>query len=73
MLTSNDEIWFWYDDTEYQVSYAVPNMVTMNATKYEGTQKISEHSEDYRSIIDMLENFRIDGKPIRDIWSEVSF
>jgi hypothetical protein len=45
----------------------------MYITKYDGNKKVSEHFENYNSIIDMLENFKIDGKTIRDIWNEVSF
>lgn len=73
MLATNDELWFWYNNTEYQVVYTVPGMTTMYATKYDGGKKISEYFENYKSIIDMLDNFKIDGKRIKDIWPEVSF
>lgn len=73
MLATNDELWFWYNNTEYQVVYTVPGMTTMCATKYDGGKKISEYYENYKSIIDMLENFKIDGNRIKDIWHEVSF
>ena len=73
MLATNDELWFWYNNTEYQVAYTIPGMTTMYATKYDGGKKISEYSENYKSIIDMLDNFKINGRCIKDIWSEVSF
>ena len=73
MLATNDELWFWYNNTEYQVVYTVPGMTTIHATKYDGGKKTSEYAENYKSIIDMLDNFKIDGKRIKDIWSEVSF
>ena len=73
MLATNDELWFWHNDTEYQVIYVIPNMTTMSVTKYDGNKKVSERSENYKSIIDLLQNFRIDGKCIRDVWDEISF
>ncbi|MBQ9735415.1 MAG: hypothetical protein IJV96_01350 [Clostridia bacterium] len=73
MLATNDELWFWHNNTEYQVVYNIPGFTTMYVTKYDGEKKLSEYSENYKSIIDMLENFTIDGRRIRDIWSEVSF
>ena len=73
MLATNDELWFWHNNAEYQVIYSIPNTTTMYVTKYDGDKKVSEHSENFKSIIDMLENFRIDGRCIRDIWSDVSF
>lgn len=73
MLSSNDELWFWHNNIEYQVVYTIPNTTTMCITQYDGNKKVSEHFENYNSIIDMLENFKIDGKAIRDIWNEVSF
>lgn len=73
MLATNDEIWFWYHDAEYQVDHGLPDCTCMYITKYEDDQKVSERYEKFTSIIDMLQNFRVEGKAIKDIWYDVEF
>lgn len=73
LLATNDEIWFWYKDTEYQVDHGVPESTTMFITKYNGKTKISENSETFENIIDMLTNFKVEGKLIKDFWENVTY
>ena len=73
MLAVNDEIWFCYNNTVYQVDYGIPNVTAMYITEYNGIQKVSERSENYSSIIELLDKFRIEGKRIREIWDDVTF
>jgi hypothetical protein len=74
MLTeTKDEVWFWYDNTEYQIDYGLSGITAMYITEYDGKQKKSERSENYSSIIELLDQFRINGKTIKDIWKDVEF
>ncbi len=73
MLATNDEIWFCYKNTVYQVIHQSSTITTMWITEYNGKQKISEHGENFASIIELLDKFRIEGKAIKDIWQEVTF
>ena len=73
MLATNDEIYFLYANDEYQIVYDSTKSVSMCITEFKGIQKVSERSESYSSIIELLDKFRIKGKRIRDIWDEVTF
>lgn len=72
-MNTNDEIWFFYNNTEYQIDYGLPNITSMYITVYDGKQKVSERSENYSSVIELLDQFRIDGKTIKEIWESVKF
>ena len=73
MLATNDEIFFWYADTEYQIVYDSDKYVSMCVTKFKGTQVVLGYSESYSSIIELLTKFRVEGKRICDIWDGVVF
>jgi hypothetical protein len=73
LMTTNDELWFCYDDTVYQVDYGIPGITAMYITKFNRKQKISERSENYSSVIDMLDKFKIEGKTIKEIWDDITF
>lgn len=70
-INTIDEIWFFYNNTEYQIDYGLPNITAMYITEYDGKQKVSERSENYSSVIELLDQFRIDGKTIKEIWESV--
>lgn len=73
MLATNDELFFYYANAEYQVVYDSSESVSMCVTKFKGTEVVSSYGESYSSIIELLSNFRIDGKRICDVWDEVEF
>ena len=73
LLETNDEIDFLYADNKYQIIHESNDIVSMCITEYKGSQKVSERSEQFSSIIELLDKFRIEGKRIRDIWDEVSY
>ena len=68
MLSTNDELYFTYNDREYQIEHYNENTVYMCVTKNEQGELILERNERFSSIIDLLKNFRIDGKTIYEIW-----
>lgn len=72
-INTNDEIWFFYKNTEYQIDYGLPNITAMYITEYDGKQKVSERSENFSSVVELLDQFRIDGKTIKEIWGNVEF
>ena len=47
--------------------------IFMLFTKFKGIEVVSSYGESYSSIIELLSNFRIDGKRICDVWDEVEF
>ena len=73
LLATNDELWFYYNDTEYQVLYESNEVCSMYITKYDGDKKIFERCENFLSVIELLDKFRIEGKTIKDIWNKVSY
>ena len=73
VTVANDEIWFFYNNNEYQIDHGLPKITAMYITEYNGNQKISERSENYSSVIELLDKFRIDGKTIKEIWESVKF
>ena len=72
-LFANDEIWFCYKNTVYQIDHGLPNIITMYITKYKNKQKISERSENFSTVAELLNKFTIDGKTIKEIWDDVTF
>lgn len=73
VLYTSDEIWFYYKNAVYQIDYGLPNITAMYITKYKNKQKISERSENFSSVIELLNKFTIDGKTIKEIWGAVTF
>lgn len=73
VLYTSDEIWFYYKNAVYQIDYGLPNITAMYITKYKNKQKISERSENFSSVIELLNKFTIDGKTIKEIWGDVTF
>ena len=73
MLSTNDELYFMYNGKEYQIEHAGKGVVYMCVSRLENELIILERNEKYSSIIDVLNNFEIDGKKIREIWSKVYF
>jgi hypothetical protein len=73
LLTTNDEIWFSLNNKVYQVDHGAPGITSMFITEFDGSNKISERSEDFSSIIDMLHHFKIEGKTIKELWDDVAF
>ena len=67
VLYTSDEIWFYYKNAVYQIDYGLPNITAMYITKYKNKQKISERSENFSSVIELLNKFTIDGKTIKEI------
>lgn len=72
LLTTNDEIWFAYKDIEYQVCHESKDSTIMFITEYKDGSKVSERSEIFSSTNELLDKFRIEGKPISDIWNEIT-
>ena len=73
VLYTSDEIWFYYKNAVYQIDYGIPNITAMYITKYKNKQKISERSENFSSVTELLNKFTIDGKTIKEIWDDVTF
>lgn len=73
MLSTNDELWFDYDGREYFIEHTGPNLVSMCVTRFEGSHGVLESTEAFVSVIDLLDNFRINDKRIRDVWEKVTF
>ncbi len=73
LLSTNDEIWFLYNDTEYQVVHESEQIISMCSTRFERTQRILINCQKYSSLNELLEKFRIDGKTIKEIWNNVTF
>lgn len=73
LLATNDEIWFSLNNTVYQVNHGIQSITSMFITEYDDSQKISERSENYTSIIDLLHNFKVNGKTIKELWDDIIF
>jgi len=73
MLSTNDELYFNYNEREYQVEYVGGKSVYMCVTKLENGKTILERKERFNSLIDLLTHFKVDGKTIHEIWPSVRF
>lgn len=73
LALTNDEIWFYYNDKLYQIDHGLKNVTAMYVTEFKNKEKISEQSIEYKSVIDLLSNFRVDGKKISEIWDKVKY
>lgn len=72
MLSTNDELYFMYNDKEYEIEY-FNNFIFINVTRLENNKIILERSEKFSTIIELLNNFKVDGKSICEIWPNVRF
>lgn len=73
MLSTNDELYFMYNGKEYQIEYSGKDIVYMCVSRLEDNRVILERNEKFNSIIELLNDFRIEGKSIHEIWSNVYF
>ncbi|MDR2822212.1 MAG: hypothetical protein LBV58_01490 [Acholeplasmatales bacterium] len=73
LFVTNDELWFWYEDAEYQIDHGISEITSMCMTKYDKEQKEIVRIENYSSIIELLDKFKIKNKNIKEIWNDVSF
>lgn len=73
VLNANDEIWFYYKNAVYQIEHVLPNITAMDIIEYKNKQKISERSENFSTVAELLNKFKIDGKTIKEIWNDVTF
>ena len=73
MLSTNDELYFMYNGKEYQIEHTDEDIVHMCVSKFENDGIIFERNEKFNSIIDLLQNFKIEGKRIYEIWPNVNF
>ncbi len=73
MLSTNDELYFMHDEKSYQIEHFDEYTVYMCVSRYENNKFILERNEKFSSIIELLNNFKIEGKRIHEIWSDVQF
>ena len=73
MLSTNDELYFMYNGREYQIEHTGYDVVHMCVTSFENGKITLERNEKFSSIIDLLNNFEIEGRKIHEIWSNVYF
>ena len=71
MLSTNDELWFGNDGCEHFIEHTGPNLVSMCVTRIDGPHDVMERCEQFASVIDLLDNFRINDKRIRNVWENV--
>lgn len=73
MLSTNDELYFMYNGKEYQIEHSGNDIVYMCVSSHENNRGILERNEKFNSIIELLNDFKIDGKSIHEIWPNVYF
>ncbi len=71
LFVTNDELWFWYENTEYQIDHGISEITTIYMTEYDKEQKKIVRSENYSSIIELLDKFKIKNKKIKELWNDV--
>lgn len=70
---TNYEVYFRYNENVYQIDHGIKGITSMYITKYDNNKKVCERSEHYTSVTELLEQFRVDGKSIKDLWKYVNF
>ena len=73
MLSTNDELYFMYNEKEYQIEHTNKDIVHMCVSRYENNKVILERYEKFNSIIELLANFKIEGRSIHEIWENIHF
>lgn len=73
MLSTNDELYFMYDEKEYQIEYTDNGIVHMCVFRYENNKVILERTEKFNSIIELLDSFKVEGKSIHELWANINF
>ncbi len=73
LTLTNDELWFLYKDNEYMLSFHYDEYVSMLVTEYKDGQKSLERVENFSSIFELLDKFKIEDKTIKEVWEDVTF
>ena len=73
MLSTNDELYFMYDEKEYQIEYTDNGIVHLCVSRYENNKVILERTEKFNSIIELLDSFKVEGKSIHELWANINF
>lgn len=72
LLFVGEEIDFIYKDTQYYIIHSSVNVTSMFITELKSEQNAPEKREDFSNIFALLNNFRINGKKISEIWDGVN-
>ena len=72
LAMTGDEIEFFLKNTLYQIDHGLPEITAMYITKFKDGKKVNEKSINYDSIIELFDQFKIDGKKIRELWDDIS-
>ena len=64
---ADDELWFWYDNTDYQIDHGPPASVCLFCTEYDDEDIVPEQYEIYEFLIKLSDKYRINNNTIRDI------
>lgn len=68
LLALFDEVEFAYKDKLYQIDYGLCGVVSIFVIQERDNKSIKNQSFNYISIFELLNEFKIDGKKIREIW-----
>ncbi|MFQ9737678.1 MAG: hypothetical protein ACLR06_08055 [Christensenellaceae bacterium] len=70
-LISNEELDFKYKDILYSIIHNPPYVYLGINVTFDNKEYKTEKVERYLSIFELLDQFRIDGKRIREFWEDV--
>lgn len=73
LLSTNDEIWFCYNNKMFQVTHPTEYSVLVYIVDCMDVRVCKGETLEYSNIIEMLQEYKIDGKRICEIWDKVYF
>ena len=73
LLSINEELDFEYNNILYGIIHNPPKVFIGINVVYNEDKCTTERFEEYSNVEEMLNNFEINGKTIKDIWENVEF
>lgn len=71
LAMTGDEIEFFFKNILYQIDHGFHEVTAMYITKFKDGKKIKEESKNYSSIIELFDQFTIEGKKLRELWDDI--
>lgn len=71
-LMNNEELDFEYNDIRYSIVHNPPYIYLGRNVIFRNNEYKTEEVEQYSSIFELLDQFTIEGKKIKELWKDIT-
>lgn len=66
-------MWFSHNNIIYEIDHGHSDYITIFITEFDNNNNKIVKSENYSSLIELFDKFRIDNKTIKELWQDISY